>query len=792
MGLDQYQLREAFSDDGLRARLVAVHGLSRLMVLSILPDGYEPPPELADGIALTALGHKVLAEAPSLGFSEQVRTVAIFGIFGYSQLFVDIDKTDIEVVTSVMSKEISGGRVRYPYIYGRALYDAYFDSAPHGERDLSHELTWQLLQATGQGVCQVGNWVTGPRGILKAESNRLLPPMLQVPLAHCSDPACDALHPVTLRTGETPIGQAFSETFRWLHQTADESQSEWSAFLTWAIKGKKRWADFNASDLVVGLPNCFGASELHTLLAYLWRHKAFDPAAANLPQNISPEQASSMLLPNECLQALYLSTDESLCDAIDSLIADDSLRFEDGEVRVSPFHFSGASYWDQFAEFSKLGVRFKSARVELAPLRLRKMLLRISASPEAQEDLEWRLIEYEGSNLPERILRASQKGDIRDLVADVILSRKQGFDALCSYLQYGKLDPPTDPASRARLTEIALWKLGFEAPVTATLLSNFWHWLSELSGFLAQQTIATAQDQAEVRSLAVNLFVAFEEILETALCFATWAMMTDHTSLPTAARFSYNRRSAKQFASLVFDRTVLSDGTVLSFGADTGNNLFALSSGFGLLPRLLQSFDESEHRRPAAAMPEWAAYNTCQEFAFRHTIPWLDLEESSKTKLLATLGDIAAEFATGRVLEVRNRIPHPGEAFPSRDEWLVALEACRSIVGFLESSGLFPLLYRIAETRRDGHGRSAKTLRDYAGREITLYSPTPARIGRTAGDSALVIVRIATVRQVSQPLRFRVEHPSSFTDLWAGYPRRRGLPAFGDDDLLRDNISSTE
>src|SRR5579875_3393803 len=110
-------------------------------------------------------------------------------------------ETDRNAIIASISKQISDRSLLYPFIYGRSLYDKYFELfAEQGRSYLPVADTQRLLNGTPQGVFQEADLVTGPFGVLKSRTYRSIPATTDIPLRNCQDPSCNRVHHVVLST----------------------------------------------------------------------------------------------------------------------------------------------------------------------------------------------------------------------------------------------------------------------------------------------------------------------------------------------------------------------------------------------------------------------------------------------------------------------------------------------------------------------------------------------------------------------------------------------------------------
>jgi hypothetical protein len=409
----------------------------------------------------------------------------------------------------------------------------------------------------------------------------------------------------------------------------------------------------------------------------------------------------------------------------------------------------------------------------------------MAEQPNTRADLEWQLIEHPGVTLEHQIDEAMEGSDLETLLRELILTRRDGYDALTRYVRYGRLIVPKDASSRRQLVLQALWKLGFDLRNESSL-GSFLRWHSEMTSMVESSELRTESDRENVRSVAVNFFVAVESVLDIALAFSAWALLNDHWSLPGPSRFIYNVQHARSFMKWLLDGKPYGDGKTLRLSDDGKNELFALQTGFSLLRRHLDELEEGGAIRPQGTLPSWADADTFRSFPFRHVNPWFDLNERARAQIVDVLQAIPVELSRGEVLKVRNRVPHAGGEFPSATEWRAALVSVGSVVGLLSESGLFPTIYTPVERVDDSYGRSYH-LFTAGDNRLRVVSPSPVfGLGLPPKTIPQVILRSATLRHTNELLRFAVQQPSPFTAMWQGYPRRRGL-ALGEDDAVESS-----
>jgi hypothetical protein len=171
---------------------------------ALLPESYSPPEALLPAVMLTPAGREWARSAREAisGLSEAETVYAAFCAFYHRELLVDVSRSDLDAIHVGLHEEIRQGRLKYPWVFGRLLYDRFFAMFEDRATELSCRDTAALLEGTPQGVFQIGSVVVGPFGALESSCYRFLPPVASPPLWHCSDPACTAFHTVRLLGGE--------------------------------------------------------------------------------------------------------------------------------------------------------------------------------------------------------------------------------------------------------------------------------------------------------------------------------------------------------------------------------------------------------------------------------------------------------------------------------------------------------------------------------------------------------------------------------------------------------------
>jgi len=205
--------------DAVVSSLPNISGLKTLYGLSVFwrrvigSADYKASEEWNAVLRLTHQGEATLKELRFLltGFEEPDVLLAFFEIFSYHDIFFDHERSDSTGIRQILERELREERVRLPYQFGRVLYDRFNDTywGTRPEHLMGPEVE-QLLQGTPIGVSQLGRLISGPLGIIDSEETRFVPPTRNLPLWHCSDTGCSAVHVVHLNEPRAPVVDAYS------------------------------------------------------------------------------------------------------------------------------------------------------------------------------------------------------------------------------------------------------------------------------------------------------------------------------------------------------------------------------------------------------------------------------------------------------------------------------------------------------------------------------------------------------------------------------------------------------
>jgi len=780
-------LRRQYADQQWRDTFVELFSLRILLSQSITTSGYRPAHDFGEAIPLTSEGEAWVPRIQSsvAGISVDEAKVALFSRFFHHELLIDVGGGDARGIRRALEAEMLGGKVRLPWVYGRVLYDRFYDLFPERTPQLSAAQTSRLLEGSPQGVFQLGSIVAGPFGLLNSSCRRLLPPTLSVPLWHCSDSSCSALHVVRLSTGASKVSQAAEligeECYR-----AEGPASEWDLFFDHIALPDYWYDDAHLQHLPWLLANGLSTPELRVLLERLVeRHPA--ESRERFPETKrfagllsgSPHDIPNRLAQDQCFQLVLLASNESIVEELERLIAEELIHVPPTEMRTARVTYGTADWLSTRVQCSRFGVRTVSANTNVSVARLKRLIGRLWQESEALAQLEWKLRHVDGDSLPRKLDAHLHNGDPRHIVSELILTSphhlRQAFEAM----RFGWFEVPSSSEDEDYLVDKILWKLGFDIGLYPGTQRRFWRRLENLLNAAESCISYNEADTELIRSAGVNFFVSLEEVLDNSLSFATWALLSDHYGV---TGFNCDLHKARHFMASRLSGRRYGSNEPLQFDPGGKNTLYPLIQGFAVLAELCRSVadgDRNEMRRPDSQLPGYHGETDVQLFPFLHTSLILDLAEEDCERVMVLLANVTTTLEAAQVHGIRNRLEHKRPGFPSREEIVEACNAAADTVKEMETSGLSPLVFLYSGAASDRYGRATVTLEDYRGRKIEVRRPSQHTLcGLPHLEIPQIVVPSMHVGDSSEPMRFAYMESSEYADLWRGYPKRRShLPA---------------
>ncbi|MCG2799428.1 MAG: hypothetical protein L6367_12950, partial [Cellulomonas sp.] len=282
---DVEELKAEYPDAGWRDRFSRVCDLVEILADCFISDNYAISDALNDAILLTPAGLAVrekLAAKHDVPAKEAKLMCAL--TIGHSELFVDVDKIDICKLVAAIGGELAKGRIRFPYIFGRGLYDRYAELHEDEKDSLTVEETTSLIGPLPPGVFQYGYYTVGPFGLQEAPTCRSLQSVRHVPAYHCSRTTCRSIHPVLLETSQAAPINREREKLSALLRGASEEPAEWWPFAA-AVSGlaDSHFGDQKTATLIPIVGDCLALPELRMLVADL-----FDTTSGTLRSAVAP------------------------------------------------------------------------------------------------------------------------------------------------------------------------------------------------------------------------------------------------------------------------------------------------------------------------------------------------------------------------------------------------------------------------------------------------------------------------------------------------------------------------
>ena len=774
--LSAKQLEARYPDTDFQKRLFGLYTINDLLSECIIGDNYKVPTDLFQPVALTNYGHDVYLQLrrKNVGHAESI--LLCFLQFCHLDLIVDVDKTDRDAIVSSLHNQILDGRMLFPFIYGRTLYDKFADLFSNQVKSyLSLKETQQLLRDTPQGVFQALDLVTGPFGILRSQSYRYVFPDLQVPLRHCEDFTCNRVHPITLSTSMKADINEHRKTLRDILKRDSEHGSEWGPFLRKVFAPYvPSYKDSAFDPVILLIGDAIVDGELRGLSEWLIQNSGdhMRRTAADIGRRGDPQSITRGLDRAQLMQLLLTADDDSIIAGLDTLVQRGTVAIPPGEKRT-PVVNGGTSFgrYGMRAELGEFGVRVQPSASSIAPLRARRLVeqMYLFDKNEDRQELEWQLRNEHGESLEAKLEHYLQTKPPREALQNLILTRRTNVVVA---LQHLRLIDGTDESDEVLLNTV-LWKLGFGIADPNQRHAKFWN----LHGRMLQQTRQSPVGKSdaeleEVRGTAANYFAELESVLDDSLSYVTWALTNDH--YVSAKPFIY-RPDADRDASfqLLNEAGKKQRPERLSFRDRI--TLYPLMRGFALLAEILRTYEgrRDEMVRPEEQLPPWIGVQTLQRFPFVHTVPFLDLVADNRASIVEALREISAALVASDISESRNEWVHGRRTLANLERLRLGLEKVGEAIHRVAESGFSRDRYHWVRDDVDGDGRRTAVLANGSGRQIGLFRPTPfAWLGLPSLPSSWYVMHSACFAEPSEVLRFGVEFDSPYAQMWAGYPRR--------------------
>ncbi len=769
------ELAADYPDKEWRERFLDLRTLVHILTHSIITSDFKASDELNRAILLSDSGKKLRHQ---LVANESVETkdanlLCLLSLTHVDPL-IDIERIDLSKLEEAISDMIRDKRILFPMVFGRDLYDEAVRIAPEERRELKHGDTMRLLQDKPQGVFHDGRFLIGPFGMWRLGFERNLYPSTDIPLQHCSDIACSAVHRVALSTSrEAGENQHRPAASRVLRQFSAEP-SDWSGFASDLVED--RYNPYEINDLST-LPFLLGDGlhdkELRTLLKRVWESsqgRTRDWAVKfGLRGDVS--KWAPGLDRASLLNLLLTEPDGFLAEVLDQVVRSGAIIVPDGEVRKPVVnHRERSGGWELRSELSGMGYRVMPGNSAVTLLRLTSLARSMfdSSSPDEMNDLAWLLRERPGATAEERLEGFLRTASPRDILSTLVLSRESNAKKAAEVL--GLAYDGDDET----FLDTLLWKLGFAPRRRPDVRDNYWTNHTALERFVVTAPAVTDSTEEALRAVVSNYSVALERHLFDSLVFATWALLTDHAT--SGRPFEFHVKSARKFAIETLNGSVERKEGVGRNDLSDRPELRQLVQGFLRLSNHLEylRLRESDFLRDTEDFPRFVKQTDLQRFPFAHTIPYLDLTAASQVNLRSTLRDVSTKLNDSGILRARNGLLHAeGEQrTPTAREVNAALDEARTVLRSLEEIGCVRATFEVVSSETDRWGRQSTLLRAN-GTDIRVVGPSSYELlGMPSLHSRVYLMQGAVFAAPNEMLRFREGFDSLYAKYWNNFVHR--------------------
>jgi hypothetical protein len=772
--------------DPQKKRLLSLHYLLRRARIT---EKYHTPSAIKELIVLTDAG-MLLMEAMKKRLPDVSENSLYYGFLldmYHKEFWIDSEQTDVSALIDLFDQLFYSGGLQVPWMFGRDLYDNYYRLFAEQKEALSLEETADLLANTPIGVAQIGHLLVGPFGILENISTpRPILPAYEVPLWHCMDMGCEQLHAVELKLAcidEIEIADAINDAaVELLGEGVD-----WGNKFRQTFPYKSNfYDDVSVNDIASVLITCLSGVELKNLCtqllisnsAHLRGQLKLRGANLALFKN-SGSVIASKLSREQCLQMVLLLDDKTIIDTLERLIQEGMISIPNSEIRTSRLGGRGPSGWlGMYSEVSQFGFRRVAAsfpNITIAIARLRKLILDFYEDRRIGQSNLLHLLRFShGDSASQKLDDYISRSDPRTVVRDLISIHDKGLTESISYLKFGYAPELKCIEDESAMINKILWKLGFSVPFHSSVHSTFENRLDALLSSSREVTNSSEAERERTRSAGVNLFVSLEELLDLSLSYSSWLCLSDHFG---RTRFRFKVSDARAIAAKYLSGKKISSTAKLELKKDGKNTLFPLIEGMRILGEhicALRKKSSKKFLRTLSDEPGYAGKNSLERFPFLHTLFLYDMNEGDVGRCSDLLIKVSAILSDGKICDIRNRLEHKRDDFPSREEIEQCSNAISGAMKLLIGSGLCPVEYYRTETRTDVYGRIVHTFENYSGKRVSLNRfPSHLLSYNPPNDGPIAITPFVHIGDSADIFYADIVHVSEYVEMWKDYPKRR-------------------
>lgn len=787
-------LFEDYADPAWRHKFVEYCDLIQILGDCLIADNYKVSDSLNAAIKLTQEGAKLRDRLTTKeGVNAKDAKIMVALTIGHSELFVNIDEISLDALASAIDGELQGQRIRFAFTLGRELYDSYAEHFEEEKDSLTTEETMRLIGELPTGVFQYGRYTVGPFGVRPAPIARHLAASRRVPAYHCRRPVCTIIHPTHLETSTlATINRDRDKLERILQESAEPPAPWWEFCDDLSGLTKAYYGDQRSGTHLPLLGDCLDLSELRVLVAALL--DTTQGAVREAVKEFCTIKDASVFVRDldraQLLQLTLFATERQIATCLDSLIADEIIKVPSGEIRQPIVNSRASGAFMLRGEIGTRGVRFASDDPGVALLRQRRLLskLYLAESESEAHELEWQLRGIEIADLNERLEHFFQSTEPRKALERLVLVRHSNMITACEEVGIENAEYLADH----ELIDTILWKLGFPGVLDGDPHSSFWRSHERL--WALTQTPSTGEVERFIEA-AGPYFTGLEGLLLDSLAFTSWALLTDHIS--TDSSFSYDDENDRLAGLALLQSAYQSTGGTVETLDFTSQRitLADLVSGFGILANRLEAcILESELcKRPTSEFPSYEGKTDLKIFVLRSTVPFLDLSDPSRNRIVAGLREISSMLSGAGVSTVRNKLAHYRRNPPEPAEIEAALDATRRAVTRIETLGFCRMLFTRSSVTTDSWGQSRH---EFTGpRSYGHAFVRPSRfdwMGMPAFHEPQYLLRGASFEDPREVLRFSPRFASSFSAMWSDFPNRRRRGSAGGADAIPDHGNKVE
>jgi hypothetical protein len=475
--MNREQLAAKYSDATWRSKFREILAVSLFLENSIIAATYKPSDALNDEIVPTAAGRQVAQDMiTKLKSGPKEARLSCLLTTVYHDPLIDVEATNTDKLRKAVSEEVKAMNLRYPYIYGRVLYNQAAKLFATRRESLGTLDTVRLLEGTPQGVFQFDNLVSGPLGLLQSLGQRHIRPTQSIPLQHCADPSCHEVHRTRLTTdGAATINLDRPKLWQILEQKREDPW-DWNGFIDLVYRDDRAKYDDSVHDGIAFLiGDALSVDEMRSLLIHLADHTSgiFRQHLEPLGFSGSSEAMFTSLTQETCMQLCLLADNAMLVKAVDDCIGAGIIKVSRENSRIPKVNGGWSfGHWGLRAEAGALGVRFEGDSSSLPILRLRRLISSLYDTSNLSDitSLEWQLRHIDGRTVQERLHEYVRSTEPSVVLETLGLSSRDKAEKIGSILGIVASSPFDDQG----FVDRALWKLGFSEQRRGEPQQRFW------------------------------------------------------------------------------------------------------------------------------------------------------------------------------------------------------------------------------------------------------------------------------------------------------------------------------